>query len=147
MTISPTPVLFAQPAPGRHPYVGEEHLEEGVLPHQPIDAADLDARGRHRHQKDGDPGVALARLITTGEQEAVVGPVRVRRPDLLPVDDVVIAVTHRLGAQAGQVGPGVGLGKPLAPVDVPPDHGRQEVLLLFVGPVHHDGWAGPVDGP
>ena len=46
---------------------------------------------------------------------AVVGDLGVRGPDLLPGDDVVVAVAHRLAAQRREVGAGAGLGEALAP--------------------------------
>ena len=39
-------------------------------------------------------------------------------PDLLAVDDPLVAVEHGLGAQVGQVGAGVGLAEALAPGDL-----------------------------
>ena len=49
------------------------------------------------------------------EELAAVGDLGVGGPDLLAGDHVVVAVAHGPGAQRGEVGPGLGLGEPLAP--------------------------------
>ena len=76
----------------------------------------------------GDVGVGAH------EHLAVVGDVAEAGPDLLAVDDVVVAVADGARAQAGEVGAGVGLGEALAPhvrrrCRMP----RQVALLLLVG--------------
>ena len=57
----------------------------------------------------GDVGVGA------GEQQSPARPVREAGPHLLPVDHPVVAVAHRGGGQAGQVGAGARLGEQLAP--------------------------------
>ena len=52
-----------------------------------------------------------------------------RGPGLLAVDDVLVAVAYRGGAQRRQVGAGVGLGEALRPPDVEVGGRRQEPLL------------------
>ena len=62
-------------------------------------------------------------------QSATVG---VRRPDLLPVDDVVVAVARRARVcKAGQVGAGARLAVALAPADLAA-HDRRQVLALLL---------------
>ena len=53
--------------------------------------------------------------IAAGDDDAPVGEVRAGGPDLLAVDDPVVAVAHRARAQAGEVGAGGRLGEELAP--------------------------------
>jgi len=58
--------------------------------------------------------------------------VRERGPDLLAIDDVVIAVAHGLGLERGEIGTGAGLGIALAPPCVVLDDAREVgALLLF----------------
>ena len=64
-----------------------------------------------------------------------VAVVRARRPDLLTVDDPLVAVAHRHRAQPAEVGAGAGLGEQLAPHLFAPQHRAQVALLLLVGAV------------
>src|SRR5256885_1831399 len=86
----------------------------------------LDVRAR--------PGDPLADLgIGPEEEEPPVGEVGGRDPDLLSVDDVLVAVADRGGAQVGEVGAGFGLAEPLAPVLRRVEDAGQPLLLLLVG--------------
>ena len=53
-----------------------------------------------------------------------------RSPGLLAVDDPVVAVQHRLGAQGGEVGAGAGLAVALAPDVLAGEDAGEEALLL-----------------
>jgi len=53
--------------------------------------------------------------VGAGEQEAAVGVVGPRRPDLLAVEDPAVSVLDRTGREAGQVAAGVGLAEALRP--------------------------------
>ena len=64
------------------------------------------------------PSCCLRRRVGAHEAENPVGVLRQRGPGLLAVDDVCVAVALGPGAQRGQVGPGAGFGKALAPADV-----------------------------
>ena len=59
-------------------------------------------------------------------------------PDLLAVDDPLVAVLHGLGLQAGEVGAGAGLAEELAPRLLAVGDLGQEALLLLVGAVGDD---------
>ena len=64
-------------------------------------------------------------------------------PDLRAVDDVLVAVAHRSGRQAGQVGAGVGLGEQLAPdLLAAEDLGKVPLVLLGCSG-EEDGRGGP----
>ena len=77
--------------------------------------------------------------IGAADHEAPVGLVGQRGPHLLPGDDPLVAVPHRPGLDVGQVAAGVGLRIALAPqLGALPD-GRQEALLLGLGPVVDQG--------
>ncbi len=62
----------------------EEHLVELRVPGDLLDRPDLDAGLVHRHEEVRDPAVPWRVAIGPGEHEAPLGPVRERRPDLLP---------------------------------------------------------------
>ena len=88
----------------RHAHLVEEHLAEVALavdgPHRP----DLDARLVHVEDQPGDALVLRRVGVGAHEQLAVVGDVGPGAPDLLAVDDVLVAVAHGPGAQRGEVG-------------------------------------------
>ena len=81
--------------------------------------------------------------IGAGQQHHPVGHVGERRPHLLAVDDVVVAVLHRPRLQRGQVGAGVGLRVALAPDLLAGEDLRRVALLLLLGAVRDDRRARP----
>ena len=91
-----SPTRFAD----RHPHVGEEHLAEVALavdgPHRPH----LDAGLVHVEDQPGDALVLRRVGIGAHEQLAVVGDVGPGAPDLLAVDDVLVARRARPGCAA-----------------------------------------------
>src|SRR5581483_7816688 len=70
------------------------------------------------------------------------GDVGQRRPDLLPVDDPLVAVPDGPGGEPGQVGAGTGLGEQLAPDLLPGEQGPEEPGALLGGAVDGDGRGG-----
>ena len=76
--------------------------------------------------------------IGARQQDAVVGIVRARSPDLLAVDDPVVALLLGAGAKPGDIGSPGGFGKQLAP-DLFAGGERRQVFsfLLFAGEGHH----------
>jgi len=54
-------------------------------------------------------------------------------PDLLAVDDPLVADELSLGTQRGEIGAGIGLREALRPDDVPAQRRRDELLLLRPG--------------
>ena len=99
----------------RNAHVVEVDLAELARPEHRRQRPDLDAGCVHRQDQPADALVLRRVGVGADEQLAVVGDVAVRRPDLLAVDDVIVAVAHGAGAQRGEVGAGVGLGEALAP--------------------------------
>src|SRR5581483_4225339 len=93
----------------------------------------------------GDATVLRRIGVRAGEHMDPVGVLGVARPDLLAVDDEVVAVGHGAGLQAGEVGAGARLGEALAPEHVGACDRRQEALLLLLVAVHHDAGADHVD--
>src|SRR5258708_9502269 len=89
------------------------------------------------------------------QAEAPVGPLRAAGPDLLAVDQPVVATVLALGLQRGQVRAGAGLGKALAPADLAAGDGRDMALFLRLAAVfqqgrpehHHAHAADGVPGP
>ena len=63
-------------------------------------------------------------------------------PDLLAVEDVVVAVLHRARAQRSEVGARFRLGVALAPDVGAGEHAGQPALLLLLGAVDDDRRAG-----
>ena len=79
-----------------------------------------------------DAGLLLHLRVGAHEREDPVAVLAERGPGLLAVDDPVVAVAYGGGAQARQVGAGVGLGEALRPPDVEVGGLRQEALLLLL---------------
>ena len=79
------------------------------------------------------PSCFFGRRVGAHQREHPVGMVRPGGPDLLAVDDEVVAVAHRRGAQAREVGAGIGFGIALAPDRLAGQHGRQMARLLRLG--------------
>src|SRR5690606_3035468 len=94
-----------------------------------------------------DAGVLL-RGVGADEGEAPVGVLGAGGPDLLAVDQEVVALVLGAGRKAGQVRAGAGFGEALAPPDLAGDDAGDVALLLLFGPVfqerraeHHDAHA------
>ena len=87
---------------------------------------------------DEDRDALVFRRIRVGaaRQPDVVGVVGARGPHLLPVDDELVTMTDRCGAQRGQVGAGLRLGVTDGEMDVTGEDPGQKLLLLLVGAVH-----------
>ena len=56
-----------------------------------------------------------------------------RRPDLLPVDDVMVPILHRRCSEGGKIRSGTGFGKALAPDVRPMGDPPQIAILLLLG--------------
>jgi len=72
-----------------------------------MDRLHRDAGGIHLQQQEGNTGLWFAIRIGTHKTEHAIGVMRVRGPDLGPVDDVVAAIRpigHGPALQIGQVG-------------------------------------------
>ena len=86
----------------------------------------------HVEQEERDATMLRRVRIGAREQQAEVGVVRARGPDLLPVDDELVAVGDRARAEVREVGAGVGLAEQLAPDLVRAQQRPQVPLLLLV---------------
>ena len=130
LRVGPALILFSDKLIGRYPNILEEDLVDFAATVDRLDRPQRDARGRHVDEHKRNAGLALGRLRVGAHQAE--NPVRVlaqRRPRLLPVDDVAVAVADRGGAQGGEVRAGFGFGEALAPPDVDAGRRRQEALL------------------
>ena len=83
--------------------------------------------------------------IGAGQREDVVGEVAGRRPDLLAVEDPLVAVERGPQGEAAEVRAGVRLGVPLAPAVGAGQDARQVVRLLLVGAPHQQRVAEHLD--
>ena len=89
--------------------------------------------------------------VGADQREDRVGHVGGGGPDLLAVDDVLVAVAHGARLEAAEVGAGAGLGVALRPRDLAGEDVADVLLLLLLGAVdehrgaeqHH---AGAADG-
>ena len=104
----------------------EEDLVELRGPGQLPDGPDLDAGLVHGDEEVGEPPMARRLGVGAAEDEAPVGPLGVRGPDLLARDHPLVVLEDRLGLDVGEVGAGVGLGVALAPQLGPPADGIEE---------------------
>jgi hypothetical protein len=83
----PAAADLAEEILARHFHVGEEDLIELSLTRDLAERANFHARRLHVHDEVGEALVALRVGITAAHEDAVVGDVRERRPDLLAAHD------------------------------------------------------------
>ena len=94
--------------------------------------ADVDAGRVHVEDQQRDALVLRQGRIRAHVAEALLRDRRVRRPDLLPVDDEVVVEHFGAGLQAGEVGAGVRLAHADAPDRVAPDRARRHRVCVVV---------------
>ncbi len=85
--------------------------------------------------------MALAVWIGPADHERPLGHLSQRGPDLLAGDQPPVADQAGPSGDVGQVGAGIGLGVPLAPVLGAGEDGWNEPILLLQCPVGDDGRA------
>src|SRR5262249_36855991 len=83
-------------------------------------------------QEERDAGLRLGGRIGANQAEDPVGMLGQRGPGLVAVDDVVVTISNRLGADGGEVRAGARLGITLAPPVLAGEDARQKLLLLPV---------------
>ena len=83
--------------------------------------------------------------IGAGDQDAHVADVGTRRPDLRPVDHVLVAVTHSPGGEVGEIRTGVGFGEELTPDVLVGEDPIEVAGLLLLGTAEQDRRSGPAD--
>jgi hypothetical protein len=117
-----------------HAHVLEEHLVERVLAQVAGHGAqglDLEPRRVHGHEQVADAGVLGGLGLGPHQREHHVRLVRGARPDLLPVDDEVVALLSRRRLQAGEVAAGARFRVALAPEHLAA-HGRADPASLLL---------------
>ena len=141
----PPPVLLADQVGDRHPHVVVVGRGRPVLPDR-HDRRPREPGGVGRHQDHGDAPVLLGLGVGPAGQPHPVGVVGPAGEDLVPVDDVLVAIAHRSGLQGGEVGARAGLGVADGEVHLTGHDLGQERGLLLVAPVAHQGRADGVQG-
>ena len=126
-----------------HARIGHEDLAELRGAGDLLERAHVDAGLAHVHEEARDALVLGHLGVGAGEEEPPVGDGAARRPDLLTVDDEVVARVDGAGLERGEVGAGIGLGIELAPQLLRREDLPEVARLLRVGAVDHDG--GPDD--
>ena len=131
----PAAVHLAEDVPGGHAHVFEENFVEGVHIAHVDQRADGHAGALHVHQEVGDAAVLGGVRVCAGEHEHPVGGVRAGGPDLLAVEDEVVAVTDGASLEGREVGAGARLTVALAPLHLPREDARKVLLPLLFGAV------------
>ena len=112
----PAVVLRAHQVLHRDPGVREVLLAEHHSAGHVANRVDLHAGGVVEiHHQHAQPLAALLFRIGPAQKDHPVGVHPVAGPDLAPVDDILVAVTDRRGAQMGQIRAELRLGEALAP--------------------------------
>ena len=93
----------------------------------------------HVDQHQRQTLVPLRAGLGADQREQLVAVDRLRGPDLLAVDDVLVAVEDPGRADAGEVGAGAGLGEALAPDLLVAQDRADDVALLLLAAEHGDG--------
>ena len=135
---APAVVLITHPVGHRHADLVEEQFGELGRPLGGDEGAHIDARRVHRHDQPRDALVLRRVGIGAHEHLAVVGHHRVRGPDLLSRDHVVVTVAHRAGAQRREIAARAGFGESLAPRVLAGEDAAEVVGLLCVGALGDD---------
>ena len=115
----------------------EEDLVELTLARDLSQWANVDALRRHRDRQHRDALVVRRARVGPHERDGPVRDEGVRRPHLLPVDDIRVAAVLRARREAGQIAPRVGLAEELAPDVVAREDARNPPLTLFLRAVRH----------
>ena len=116
-----------------HPHIVEEGLAEGALAADQRDRPGRDPLGGHVDQYEGDAQMFGGVRVGPDQAEDPVGLVGIGGPDLLAVDDPVVAAILRPGLKTRQIGPRARFGIALAPADFATHDFGQKMLLLGLG--------------
>src|SRR3546814_480279 len=107
----PAAIFGADQIGGRHAQVGEEYFVEMMEAVDRADRADFDPWRRHVDKEEADSGLPPSLAARPDKREHPVGPVCIRRPDLLSVDDIVRAIPNGSCTKSREIRPGAGLRK------------------------------------
>ena len=114
--------------------VVEEHLVELGGAGELLDRPDRDAGLIERHEEKTQSLVTRGPRLGAAQHKCPLGDVCQRRPDLLAVDDPLVAVECGGGGDVRQVRPRARFGITLRPQLVDRGDARQKTLFLFLGP-------------
>ena len=126
---APAVVQRAQHIVGRHDGVGNEHLVEMGFVGDLAQGPHLDPGLFHGQEEEADALVLGHVPVGAGDQHAEVGHRRAGGPDLLTIDDIVIAVAVSAGADGGKVGACPRLAIEQAHADFTLEQGRNDGLF------------------
>ena len=127
----PALVHLEHDAAFRHSYIGEEDLVEVCRTGHIDKWAYFDAGRIHREQDIGDAMMLLGIRISSDETEHHVGLARRGGPDLLTIDDEVIAILDCARAQRRKIRSRARLRIPLAPDQLSLERPLNVRLFLF----------------
>ena len=113
-----------------HPDIVEKHLIDLMVAGQGHDRPHAHPRLFHIDQQEADAALGLYRTVGAHQAEHVVGKMRVRGPDLAPVDPIVLAALDRGGSKIRQIRARTGFRESLAPVVLTRENLGQVVCLL-----------------
>ena len=116
---------------GTRTSVKNTSLKPKLAGHAP-DRAHLDAGEVHRDDEVRDAAVLRAVGARARDEDAELGVIGERRPDLLAVHDVDVTVAHRTRREAREVGTRARLAEQLAPHLLAREHRPEVALLLLV---------------
>ena len=136
----PPPVVdLAEDVGHGHAHAVEEDLVEVGLAGELAQRAHRDAGVVHVDDEHGDAVALGPARVGPGQAGGVVAVLRARRPDLLAVDDELVAVAAGPGLHAREVGAGAGLAEELAPHVLAAQQRWDEGALLLLAAVDQDG--------
>ena len=101
-------------------------------------------RRAHGANDPGERRGGARRRIGTNQQLLPVGDVGEARPDLLSVDDELIALDPAACSETPEIRPGTGLRKTLAPDDLASEDFRQVIGLLLGSAARDQGGSGVI---
>jgi len=119
----------------RHAHIGEEDLAEMTIGRHVLDRPHFDPGSVHRHDDFADTGVRRTLLRRPTDQVTELADFAEACPDLLAVDDELVALAHGSGLQTCEIAAGVGLAHSDAPRRFTGDDARKEGRLLIRGAV------------
>ena len=105
---SPTLADFADDVLVRHPSIAHEHLVEGRVVVHLQDRPGFDTLLAHVEKEVRDARVLRDIPVGAGHEDRHVGVIGRGVPDLLTVDDPLVAVARGRGLEPGEIGTGAG---------------------------------------
>ena len=127
----PALIFFIDTIFSRNADVLQPNFVHFMLPTQGDDRTHGHARRLHVDQKEANAFLLLGVRIGTHKEEAPIGMLGHCRPGLLTIDDIMVPITDRAGAQGSKVRARTGFGIALAPPILTRQDAGQELGLLL----------------